>query len=213
MSARRFLATALVLLPGLLGTGGFAADKTAAKDPAKDAAQPPGLYLASPAKEGEPALVKLRGAMATLKPKGIAKSMLTMGVSKPTMLVELSGDKAEVRATGGSPTFSFYLQPGKQGGMEDMMSMATGDALPSQARNGAEFVLVRLHVKDGNRQAEVGQGKGAHTKDMVACSSESLGGWQFRVTPKEPLPAGEYGFYWGQNGFGGTVWDFGVDGQ
>ncbi len=108
MSARRFLAMALVSAPAFLfGTGGFAAEPTAAKDP--------GLYLASPAKEGEAALVKLRGAMANIKPKGIAKSMLTMGFSKPTVLAELSGDKAEVRATGGSPTFTFYLQQGKGG--------------------------------------------------------------------------------------------------
>ncbi len=204
MSARRFLATALVsCLGGLVGAAGFAAEPTAAKDP--------GLYLASPAKDGEAPLVKLRGAMANIKPKGIAKSMLTMGFSKPSVLAELSGDKAEVRATGGSPTFSFYLQQGKAGGMEDMMSVATGDGVPSQARNGAEFVLVRLHVKDGNREAEIGQQKGSHTKDTVACTSESLGGYHFRVVPKEPLGPGEYAFYWAQNGFGGMLWDFGVD--
>ncbi len=202
MTARRFLATALVSCLGcLLGAAGFAADPTP-----KDA----GLYLAAPGKDGDAGLVKLRGAMANMKPKGIAKSMLTMGFSKPTMVAELSGDKAEVRATGGSPTFTIYLPP-SSGGMEDSMRVASGDAPPAQARNGAEFMLVRLHSKDGNREAEVGQQKGQHTKDTVACSSQSLGGSRFRVAPKDPLAAGEYAFYWGQNGFGGILWDFGVD--
>ncbi|HVO09128.1 MAG TPA: hypothetical protein VMX54_00120 [Vicinamibacteria bacterium] len=186
----------------LLGAGGFAADATAAKDP--------GLYLSSPGKEGELALVKLHGAMASMKQKGIVKTMLLMGHAKPTLLAELAGEKAEVRTRGASPAFSFYLPPGG-GGMEDAMRMMTGDAPPSQARNGAEFVLVRLHVKEGNREAEVGQEKGSHTKDMVPCSSVSLGGSTFKVEPKDPLAPGEYAFYWGQHGFGGMLWDFGVD--
>ena len=202
MSAPRFLAMALVSCLGCLpGAAALAADATP-----KDA----GLYLSSPGKDGEAALVKLRGAMPSMKQKGIVKAMLLMGHSKPTMLAELSGDKSEVRATGGSPTFTIYLPP-SSGGMDDAMRMATGDAPPAQARNGAEFVLVRLHPKDGNRETEVGEQKGQHTKDTVPCSSESLGGSRFRVTPKEALAAGEYAFYWGQNGFGGILWDFGVD--
>ncbi len=174
------------------------------------AAKDPGLYLARPSPEGSPALVKLRGTMPEVKTKGIAKAMLLMGHSKPSMVAQLSGEKAEIRANTTSPAFSFNLTSGG-GGADDMMRMMTGDAPPSQARNGAEFVLVRLHVKDGSRAAEVGQQKGQRTKDTLPCSSESLGNSVFRVTPASPLTPGEYAFYWGEKGFGGMLWDFGVD--
>ena len=208
MRTRRLLATVLVSAVGCGGLVGAAALAASEPTAIKDA----GLYLASPSKDGsEPATpVKLRGTMAQMHPKGIAKTMLLMGHSKPTLGLQLSGEKAEVRATTGSPAFSFYLPPSQGNGMDDMMRVMSGDAPPPQARSGAEFVLIRLHPKDGGREAEVGQQKGQHTKDTLQSSSESLGNSLYRVSPKEPLPPGEYAFYWGEQGFSGIVWDFGV---
>jgi hypothetical protein len=178
------------------------------------ASQGPGLYLARPAKDGHDALVKLRATMPQMKEKGLAKAMLTGGLSKPSMLATLDGAQSPLRVATASPSFYFDLTSANGGGgIEDAMRMIGGDGPPPNARNASEFVLVRFDTRGGNRELKVPTGPHARPKDSVGFAVERVGDWKFRVSPQAPLSPGEYAFYWGGNGFGGMLWDFGVDRQ
>jgi len=172
-----------------------------------------GLFLAQPSNGGPETLHRLRGAMAQLRPKGIVKSMLTGGLSKPSNIATIDGARAEIRSTA-SPAFYFNLNSGSGGGPTDLMQMVNGDMLPPSARSASEFVLVRLDSRDGRRETEIRQHRGVFEvdkKDMIDCSSERVGDWAYRVSPRTTLSPGEYAFYFGAHGFGGQFWDFGVD--
>jgi hypothetical protein len=175
----------------------------------------PGIYLEKTG-GGEP--TRLLGVRTMdMQEKGIAKSMLTAGFSKSEMQERLSGDSASARATT-QPEFYFYLgqqQPkGTSGGdMNSMMQqMMNGDNMPQDIRDAGDFTLLRFDVKDGGRIAHVLQGRGGTGfKNTVSCNVEKVGPYIFRVRPKEPLEAGEYGFTMTKGGMGGQFWDFGVD--
>jgi hypothetical protein len=208
-SAHRILAPVVLTIaaPASLLSGDVRADTAAP--------QAPGIYLAAQPPSGHETLARLRGTMPQMKEKGLVKSMLLGGLSKPKMIVALDGPRAQLRAKASSPSFYFNLGSAG-GGSFDPMAMMSGDLMPPAARNASEFVLVRLNLKDGNRETEVrqdGSKPSANGKDVMRLTVEGAGDAAFRVTPSAPLSPGEYAFYWGAHGFGGQLWDFGVDAQ
>jgi hypothetical protein len=93
----------------------------------------------------------------------------------------------------------------------------SGEGMPYGSTNAAEFVLVRLKTAGDSRLLVTPQGdQGGHAeipKEAVPLNVEASGPRAFSVHPKTPLTPGEYAFYWnsGGRGFGGQIWDFGID--
>ncbi len=175
-------------------------------------ARPPGIYL----KNGE-TLVRVPASIPQTRQTGMLKVMLSSGLAKGDVIATLNGARADTR-TPRSASFRFQLgSPGDQ--MQNgLASMMNGDIMPTQAKSGDDFVLVRFEAKGDSREAQVAtygghSGKtGRGTKNAVAFTTETVGPHVFQVTPREPLPPGEYGFYFASSqGFNGQIWDFGVD--
>lgn len=96
----------------------------------------------------------------------------------------------------------------------------------SDSRLGAtsanEYILAQFEVveKDNQRRlvmgsinAYAGGASGAEGKSIRSLSVNKLSPGIYKVTPKEPLGSGEYGFYYGGNTGNGKVFDFGVKGS
>ena len=186
----------------------------------------PGIYVEAPGKSGEDSMVKLRSVMVReTKQTGLAKTMLTGGLLKGTVLQTISGASATVRVPSGEVAFDFYLNPKDPASMQSMNPMeaaqqmmsegglpGSGDWMPTSATKADEFLLVRLKPGGDARTAQFPTGIGAHSKDEVPCGIEKIGDNAYRVRPRSPLGPGEYAFtYSPQGGPGGQYWDFGID--
>ena len=208
-----------ILLTALLAAGELRGDEASAR--------PAGIYVTPPGGSG--GTVRLHGSIPQgIKQTGMGKMMLTgmlapgLG-SKAGIVATLPGAKAAVRVPAGWVSVDFQLgaQPGSTApsGMDlaSMISAASGDMMPPQAKRADEFVLVRMRTMGDAREAQVGtvggmSGHGGPGKDAVRLVSERVGDAAFHVTPVEALPPGEYAFVFGGQGMGGgPLWDFGVD--
>src|SRR6266403_2635766 len=94
---------------------------------------------------------------------------------------------------------------------------ATGEPPPLPPSNTERFQIIRVEVKGGKRIAGAikiavtGKMK-ANERFVAATVTTMTGGW-VKVTPTEPLPAGEYAVaeMLGKEGMNLYVWDFGVN--
>jgi hypothetical protein len=138
-----------------------------------------------------------------------------MGFKRPKMITKLSGEKASLRVAPQS-TFLFVFgdggrkRPQQMTPEEVMAAMSGGDSamsdLPANTSSPKDYGLLELVVADGQRSFNSGGGK------QVKCAIENVEPKVFRIRPAAPLPPGEYGFSWMQQGTAGAIWDFGVDG-
>ena len=99
-------------------------------------------------------------------------------------------------------------------------SWAAGSAQSVTSPN--EFSLIRLMEKKGRREARVGSmniagaKSGVMDKDRIAFDYEMVRAGVYKVTPKQPLEAGQYGFIYALNGTGtagamsARIFDFAV---
>jgi hypothetical protein len=208
----RAVSFAAVLLLAGLASGG------------EPAARRVGIYVAANGTSaGEDSLERLHGTIVQkIRQTGMLKVMLTGGHLGGDVIGTLEGARAAVRTPAGRIGFRFRLNTGPASptspdmGGTDMMSALSGDFLPPQARRADEFVLVRLQPKGNTREGHVGgyggrSGSSGASKDSVPFTSEQLSPGEFRVSPREPLVPGEYAFYFGAQGPGGQLFDFGVD--
>jgi hypothetical protein len=201
-----------------------AATRPAAQAPALPAtgAPQPGIYL-DPSGTGAPAsLVRIRANRAQeLKTKGILKSMVSQGFTKPTFAAELSGSMADVRQAEGDLFFYIYFDTGNHAAsgadLTSMMDAMSGgaDALPAEARTGEDFILIQLAPGAHAREAALGEiTNSAKSKASIDCTSERLAQGAYRLRPKSALKPGEYAFYFATK-MGGApsmqLWDFGID--
>ena len=189
-----------------------------AQAPQAASAHPSGIFAVLP---GESSETQIKGSIAQQKTKGIGKSILTQGISKPSLEMHLMGAASNVQLTSGEATYYFYFpepqDPKTPPPMPDpamMMSMTNNmsSGLPSQSKNGAnDFVLLHLQVGDGDRFADMGKSPGNKPKDPIAFVAEKTGALTYTVKTKAALPPGEYAFnFVGMGSAGGIMWDFSV---
>lgn len=177
-----------------------------------------GIFAVLPGASDE---TQIKGSLAQQKTKGIGKSILTQGISKPSLEMHLTGTASNVQLASGDATYYFYFpepqDPKTPPPMPDpamMMSMMNNmySGLPAQSKKGADdFVLLRLQTGDSDRFADMGKSPGNKPKDPIAFVAEKTGPLTYKVKTKETLPPGEYAFnFVGMGSAGGIMWDFSV---
>jgi hypothetical protein len=177
----------------------------------------PGIYAESGGKT-----TPIAGTLCmNAKPKGLAKTMLSMGFSKGATEYTLTGAASDTHVPA-SASFMIYLDPEagkpmappKPGEMPDfakMQAQASGEGMPA-AKSGKEFLLIPLVVADDTRLADIPNGggnKAAVPMELTEITKKLV----YKLQPKAPLAPGEYTFYWqaaGSGGGGGQFWTFGV---
>jgi hypothetical protein len=195
---------------------------------AAQAPTPPGIYVEQPVERGDPKLDKMGSSASTRTGakdvgKSIVKGMLTGGMlgGGPKMVMVYAGARSSSRLQP-QPMFQFHFDPQASsaqpapGDMASMMAMMGGgeDEIPPGVTRPQDFALVRLDVKDGEREMEASADMKPNRKRTVSCRVRQLGPTVFRVAPEKPLEPGEYAFVAvpKQPGMGaGRIWDFGVD--
>jgi hypothetical protein len=161
-----------------------------------------GVYLE---RTGDAPLEPLRASLVTdSRTSGTAKAMFGM---RPTVTLIVSGAGAALKLEAAEPSFRIALFGGakRRGQMPDVSEMADMMDAPSvAAKEGKEFMLVRLVVKGDERELDVKKGK-------VPSTVEKIADHIYRLRPGKPLEAGEYAICHVLNGMPvGQLWDFAV---
>lgn len=167
-------------------------------------------------------LLKGRRVMTQLRPTvsaqnrtgGVFTNSITYGITKIKQKANLPGRNADLQIPRTRPIFYFYLDS-TTGGLN------TASGIPSDPN---EFMLVRFNQRSDNREVTIAKqnafgGKGGLSDEyVVPFDSEDLGNGIFRVTPREELKKGEYGFYLVNSGnsnasaaIGAKFFDFGIN--
>jgi len=154
------------------------------------------------------------------KTGGIFGYALTMGIASMSMKVAISGEAAKVAAPSATPAFYFFFDASNPQTANIASSWSAGSAQTVSSPN--EFTLIRLMEKKGRREARVGSlniggaKTGVMDKDRIAFDYEMVREGVYKVTPKQPLEPGQYGFIYALSG-GGTggamtarIFDFSV---
>jgi len=194
----------------LISAGVFAIG--AASAVAAQTAAPPksGIFLIG----ANGALTPLPGEMTQdVQAKGIGKSILTQGISKPTMTARHSGASAELVIKDPQPAFLFRFydqaraaQMAQQDPMAYVAAMqGAGGGTPLTGKDAKEYALVKLTV-DGD--ARLAASKGMETFKFETQKKSAL---EFEVRLLQPLEPGEYAFFWAKGGGAPSqIWAFSV---
>ena len=154
------------------------------------------------------------------KTGGIFGYALTGGIASISVKVAIAGDAARVASPTGRPSFYFFFDASNPATGNLTSSWAAGSAQSVTSPN--EFSLIRLMEKKGRREARVGSmniagaKSGVMDKDRIAFDYEMVRAGVYKVTPKQPLEAGQYGFIYALNGTGtagamsARIFDFAV---
>lgn len=153
------------------------------------------------------------------KTGGILGYALSYGIASMHIKAAIQNETARYTAKNHTPVFYFFFDEANgQSGANT--SWAAGTAATVTAPS--EFTLVQLVQKKGRREAQVGSMNigGAKTgvmdKDRLAFDYEMVRPGVYKVTPKQPLAPGQYGFIYSLTGGGGAgaltarIFDFGV---
>jgi hypothetical protein len=154
------------------------------------------------------------------KTGGIFGYALTMGIASMSVKVAISGETARVAAASSRPSFYFFFDASNPATANIASSWSAGSA--QTVSSPSEFTLIKLAEKNGRREARVGSmniggaKSGVMDHDRIAFDYEMVREGVYKVTPKEPLKAGQYGFIYAIAG-GGTggamtarIFDFSV---
>ena len=162
----------------------------------------------------EPQIIELQQSGGELN-KNMKTNILRAAInplasSKQT--VELPGPRAKVQSHVGVPVIYVNIDAQDANG-----KTATGPGEPPPLPAAERFKIIRAEVKNGKRIAGgvkiAAYGKvTADQRFVPATISEMTGGW-VKLTPKDPLPTGEYAVaeMLGKEGMNLYVWDFGVN--
>lgn len=145
----------------------------------------------------------------------VLASALTSGLAPVKLKAIVAGNSATIRSDDASLEFYFVFDR-TSGGLSSSGSFWSALTSPN------EFTLVRLDTKTDRREATVGSFSalgsqtGTEGKSVVPTTFVRLKPGVYRVTPKAPLPPGEYAFF-PASAFGNVqgasrLFDFGVDG-
>jgi hypothetical protein len=150
------------------------------------------------------------------KSGGVFTSGLTMGIKKAKWKAVVRTPRAGQRIQTTTPEFYFYFE-NRSSGLNGSIGSLFGASSPN------EFVLARMQQGDDERQLIVGEfgvfgaSSGTRSQDTIALAITRLEPGIYKVSPREPLPAGEYCFFYaaGASTFAasgtGKLFDFGVD--
>jgi hypothetical protein len=154
------------------------------------------------------------------KTGGIFGYALTMGIASMSMKVAINGESARVAAPSSLPSFYFFFDASNPATANLASNWSAGSA--QTVSSPSEFTLIRLMEKSGRREARVGSMNigGAKTgvmdHDRIPFDYQMVREGVYKVTVKQPLPAGQYGFIYALTG-GGTggamtarIFDFSV---
>lgn len=170
-----------------------------------------GIWLYGEA-TGKPSMTQLEPSVYSQSRSG---SMIFMGYGATAkQRAVLRGAHAQMVTTNRDPVFYFYFENTQSG-----LGGNNGATTPN------EYILAQFEVKTkedqrrlviGSLNAYSGGSSGTEEKSVRSFSFEKLAPGIYKVSPKEPLANGEYGFFYGQtsrDSTGGKVFDFGVAGS
>jgi hypothetical protein len=162
--------------------------------------------------QGQPQLVDLdqSGSQINANKKGNIFRAAINPVSSAKQTIELSGLHAKVQAHAALPAVYVNVQPPDEGA-------ATSQQEPEPPWDRFKIVRVQGQAKENKRVVGAIKiavyGKVSQEQNLVPTTAERLTGGWVKVTPKEPLAAGEYAVaeMLGKDGMNLYVWDFGVN--
>lgn len=141
------------------------------------------------------------------KTGGIFGYALTGGIASMSIKVAISGEAARVVSPSGTPSFYFFFDASNPQTANIVSSWAAGSA--QTVSSPSEFTLIKLMEKSGRREARVGSMNigGAKTgvmdHDRIPFDYQMVRQGVYKVTPKQALEPGQYGFIYALSG-GGT---------
>jgi hypothetical protein len=154
------------------------------------------------------------------KTGGIFGYAMTMGIASMSVKVAIAGQSARVVSTTGAPSFYFFFDASNPATANLTSNWAAGSA--QTVSSPSEFTLIKLMEKQGRREARVGSMNigGAKTgvmdHDRIPFDYQMVREGVYKVTIRQSLPAGQYGFIYALSG-GGTggamtarIFDFAV---
>jgi hypothetical protein len=183
---------------------------------AADEAATAGIFVEDPQTQAE---TKLEATMTMdYQAEGIAKSVFTGGLAKPKLIWTYGGGRADQRLPA-QPLFRFRFDAKASRNAQDpaammAMMMGGGPALPAGAKTPTDFLLLALEVDADTRRVvtKTARNGAANPQNAtVELAVEKVAADDFRVRVKQPLAAGEYGFYYRGPDGQGRIWAFGVD--
>jgi hypothetical protein len=179
---------------------------------------PSGVYFID---AGSSRLQRIDPTMSSqAKTGGIFGYALTMGIASMSVKVAIAGDTARVAAPTGIPSFYFFFDASNPATTNLASSWAAGSA--QTVTSPSEFTLIKLMPKNGRREARVGSlniagaKSGVMDSDRIAFDYEMVRPGVYKVTPKQLLKPGQYGFIYAIAGAGTTgamsarIFDFSV---
>ena len=183
---------------------------TSTHDDLNDPATPHdiGIYLYTE-KSGVRRMTELESnAVTGGRVAGMAGTKLTYGIWMSKNKVKIPGSSANLLVKDPQPIFYFYLNPKDR-------TMTTIKYFPASVN---QFQMVKFDIKGKSREIAVGKSNSFYSKtgiaddNLVEFSYEKVGDGIFKVTPKQVLKSGEYGFYLlgTGNSVGATFFDFSV---
>ena len=134
--------------------------------------------------------------------------------------VAIDGDAARVSAPTQTPSFYFFFDESNLATSNLSSSWAAGSA--QAVTSPGEFTLIMLMQKKGRREARVGSTNIAGTKtgvmdhDRIPFDYQMVRPGVYKITPKQALEPGQYGFIYSLSGKGtkgalsARIFDFAV---
>lgn len=165
-----------------------------------------GIWLLQEEK-GQGKMVQLEPSVYSQRKSGVGFFMAFGQTVKSAAVV--AGSHAVIVSTNRRPTFHFYFDRSQGGRLNG-------------ATSANEFILAQFDVLEkenqrrlvtGSINAYSGGASGSEGKSVRSFNFEKLKTGAYKVTPKEDLGNGEYGFYYGGSTGGGSVFDFGINGS
>ena len=131
--------------------------------------------------------------------------------------IELPGAHARIQSHTTVPSLYINIDADVNQGAPATAQAVTGEPAPLPTNNSDRFKIIRIQAKSGKRVAGALKiavtGKMKTDERFVAATVTPMTGRWVKVTPTEPLVAGEYAVaeMLGKEGMNLYVWDFGVN--
>lgn len=158
---------------------------------------------------GKPVMTELEPSVYSQSKSGVGFFMQFGQTVKNKAVINSA--HAELVITNRQPVFYFYFEH-VQAGLSD----SQGATSPN------EYTLARFEVSENNNERRLVMGSlnaysggvsGAESKSVQSIDFQKLSPGIYKVSPKESLGDGEYGFFYSGNTGGGKVFDFGIKGS
>jgi hypothetical protein len=180
---------------------------------------PAGVYLLV---KGAAARMQRLDATVTNQAKtgGIWGYALTGGIASASIKAAIQNETARISVDEAFPVFFFFFDESNPEASRQALAWASGTA--ATVTSPSEFTLIRLNKKEGRREARVGSiniggsKTGVMDSDRLAFQYDLVRPGVYRVTPRDPLNPGEYGFIYSMSGGGAAgalaarIFDFSV---